>query len=93
MQSEVNRSRGTGGVQRSSCPGPANYCPHYKMGAILGSNIQDILSSFVEGAEDGARLTLQKVRAGFTVQVVGAVRRGGDSTFRGSAGQTTSGDG
>jgi hypothetical protein len=62
------------------------------MGAILGSNIQDILSSFIEGAEDGARLTLQKVRAGFTVQVVGAVRRGGDSAFLGSAGQTTSGE-
>ena len=75
MQPEIKHPDGAADDRQPYCSGPASHCLTYKMAAFLGSNIQDILTSFIEGAEDGACLTLQKNRSGFTVKVVGAVRR------------------
>jgi hypothetical protein len=81
MQPQINHFNRTGGARWSHCPNPASYCTIYKIGAILGSNIQDILTSFIKNAEDGARLALRKSRAGFTIQVVWPVRRAGGGKF------------
>ena len=50
-------------------------CLAYDMSLHLGASIESTLFSFVLGAEEGARLTLQKNRQGFTAQVTGAVQR------------------
>ncbi len=50
-------------------------CLAYDVSAVLGSNILQSLLAFVMTAEDGARLTLQKNKDGFTLQTTGAVQR------------------
>ena len=41
-----------------------------------GQDVLDTLMAFIRGGEDGSRLTLQRNRDGFTVQVTGAVQKG-----------------
>ena len=50
-------------------------CLPYEMGQFLGGNIQSALLTFIFGAEQGARLILQKNHDGFTIQVTEAVQK------------------
>lgn len=72
----------------AAAQGPWPYCADiegtclaYDMGLHLGASIQSTLFSFILGAEEGARLTLQRNREGFTAQVTGAVQRTERDTF------------
>ncbi|MBI2872350.1 MAG: hypothetical protein HYY00_04080 [Chloroflexi bacterium] len=51
-------------------------CLVYDVGRYLGESVRTALLNFIVRAEEGARLTLQRSRDGFTVQVTGAVHRG-----------------
>ena len=42
---------------------------------LFGMNILEIIIAFATDGEEGSRLTLQKNRDGFTVQVTGAVHK------------------
>ena len=63
-------------LQNSPSPAPSEakwpHCPDIndlcKMAKALGISVQDILISFIGGAEAGSRLTLQNSQNGFTVQ-------------------------
>jgi len=57
------------------CPALDDTCLIYDVGELLGKNVRDALLSFILNAEDGARLTLQRSREGFTAQVTEAVQR------------------
>lgn len=50
-------------------------CLTHEMGQFLGGNIHSTLLTFIFGTEEGARLTLQKNRNGFSIQVTEAVEK------------------
>lgn len=50
-------------------------CPVFEMGQRLGQSVLSTLAAFIVGADEGARLTLQKNPQGFTIQVTGSVIR------------------
>ncbi len=57
------------------CPYADRTCLLYDMAHSMGRNVHDTLVSFILAAEEGARLTLQRNRDGFTVQVTRAVQK------------------
>ena len=57
------------------CPHLNDICFLYDMSNSLGTNILDTLLRFIDDAEEGSRLTLQRNRDGFTAQVTGPVQR------------------
>ena len=59
------------------CEDLGSVCPLYDMSALIGTSAFDALMAFLWSAEPGARLTLQRNRDEFTLQVTGAVQRGG----------------
>lgn len=63
------------------CHALGGTCPVYLVGSYLGDTARLSVLRFILGAEEGARLTLQKNRVGFTVQVTGAVQRSEGETF------------
>ena len=72
-------SGGAAGVD----PRPWPYCSHidgtclaHEIGRSLGAGVESSLLTFVLTAEEGARLTLQRNREAFTVQITGAVQKG-----------------
>ena len=52
-------------------------CPLYEMSQKSGVSILDALMTFLLRSAPGARLTLQRNRDEFTLQVTGAVQRSG----------------
>ena len=60
-----------------NCDQIEGICPLYEMSQKSGVSILDALMTFIWSAEPGARLTLQKNRDEFTLQVTGAVQRSG----------------
>ena len=64
------------------CPPVGGTCPVYEMGQHLGQSVLSTLSAFIVGADEGARLTLQKNRQGFTIQVTGSVIRAEEHSTR-----------
>lgn len=46
-----------------------------ELAQLFGTNILEIIIAFAVDGEEGSRLTLQKNRDGFTVQVTGAVHK------------------
>ena len=59
------------------CESLGGICPLYDMSALMGVSVFDAFMTFLWSAEPGARLTLQRNRDEFTLQVTGAVQRGG----------------
>lgn len=57
------------------CPYASRTCLLYEMAQSMGRNVHDTLVNFILAAEEGARLTLQRNRDGFTVQVTRAVQK------------------
>lgn len=58
------------------CPALRRTCLVVGLMEAMGQNVLDTLVTFVKGAEDGSRLTLQKNRDGLTTQVTWAVQKG-----------------
>ena len=58
------------------CEAISGTCVVYEVGQSVGAKVGSALFGFIVNAEEGARLTLQKSHAGFTVQVTNAVQRG-----------------
>lgn len=58
------------------CPALRGTCLAVGLMEAMGQNVLDTLVTFVKGAEDGSRLTLQKNRDGLTTQVTWAVQKG-----------------
>ena len=46
-----------------------------ELSQLFGTNILEMIIAFATDGEEGSRLTLQKNRDGFTVQVTGAVHK------------------
>ena len=63
------------------CASIGGTCLAYEMGQAVGEVVESALLTFMVSADDGSRLTLQKNRDGFTVQVTGAVGRATGGTF------------
>ena len=63
------------------CESLAGICPLYDLSALLGVSVFDAFMTFLWSAEPGARLTLQKNRDEFTLQVTGAVQRSGSEVI------------
>ena len=59
----------------SRCHHLDEMCILFDLSDSLGANIRDTLLGFVSDSEEGSRLTLQRNRNGFTVQVTGPVQR------------------
>ena len=59
------------------CESLGGICPLYDMSALMGTTVFDAFMTFLWSAEPGARLTLQRNRDEFTLQVTGAVQRSG----------------
>ena len=59
------------------CEDLGSICPLYDMSALIGTSAFDALMAFLWSADPGARLTLQRNRDEFTLQVTGAVQRSG----------------
>ncbi len=64
---------GTHDIRWPHCPYANRTCLLYDMAGTMGRNIHETLITFILAAEEGARLTLQRNRDGFTVQVTRAV--------------------
>lgn len=58
-----------------NCESIEGKCPLFEISQLTGLSILDALLTFLWSAEPGARLTLQKNRDEFTLQVTGAVKR------------------
>ena len=65
----------TKGLEWPHCPYANSVCLLYELAQTMGCNIHDTLLTFILTAEEGARLTLQRNREGFTVQVTRAVQK------------------
>lgn len=63
------------------CESLGGICPLYDLSALLGVSVFDAFMTFLWSAEAGARLTLQKNRDEFTLQVTGAVQRSGSEVI------------
>ena len=59
------------------CESIGGICPLYDLSALMDATVFEALITFLWSAEPGARLTLQKNRDEFTLQITGAVQRGG----------------
>ena len=59
------------------CESLGGICPLYDMSALMGVSVFDAFMTFLWSAEPGARLTLQRNRDEFTLQITGAVQRSG----------------
>ena len=57
------------------CPTLGGQCLLYQIAQVMGKNIFDTMVTFVLRAETGSRLSLQRNRDEFTVQITGAVQR------------------
>ena len=57
------------------CDAVGGNCIGYVLADQLGANINRELMDFIWKGEDGSRLSLQKNRQGFTLQVTGKVHR------------------
>ena len=60
------------------CSAVQGVCLAYDMGRFLGRGVLSGLLDFIFGAKDGARLSLQRNRSGFTLQVTEAMQRADD---------------
>ncbi len=60
------------------CENAGGNCPSFDMGHALGRRILATFVAFVASAEPGSRLTLQRNRRGFSLQVTGAVQKSND---------------
>lgn len=58
------------------CPALDATCLVVDCVGAMGQGIVETMLTFIKGAEDGSRLTLQKNRDGFTAQVTKAVQKG-----------------
>ncbi len=59
------------------CESLRGICPLYDISALMGASVFDAFMTFLWSADAGARLTLQRNREEFTMQVTGAVQRSG----------------
>ena len=75
MTTEGHPTKPPEGAQTSLCAYIGSSCLLSDMGRLLGANIRDSLMDFIFSSEEGSRLSLQKTRDGFTVQVTGPVQR------------------
>ena len=50
-------------------------CIGFDLVSLLGPNVNQVLMEYIWNSAEGSRLTLQKNRQGFTVQVTGEVHR------------------
>ena len=57
------------------CAQLGSVCLLIPMAESLGDNIRDSLITFILNAEEGSRLSLQRNREGFTLQITGPVVR------------------
>lgn len=57
------------------CSAVQGVCLAYDVGRELGIDVASAMMAFIFGAEEGARLTIQRNRSGFSVQVTQAVQR------------------
>lgn len=63
------------------CESLGGACPLYDMSALMGASVFDAFMTFLWSAESGARLTLQRNKDEFTLQVTGAVQRSDGATI------------
>ncbi len=63
------------------CESLEDICPLYDMSALMGVSVFEALMTFLWTAEPGARLTLEKNLDDFTLQITGAVQRGGEEAI------------
>ena len=66
-------------LQWPNCPDLFGDCLVYGSTQRLGLEIYEALMAFIWSAEAGSRLTLQKNKDEFTLQITGAVYRSGDT--------------
>ncbi len=65
----------TTGAPWPYCAAIEGTCLAFETGQFLGASVLSTLLTFILAANEGGRLTLQKSREDFTVQVTGAVER------------------
>ena len=73
MATEDDYGNESGGSAWPICVYTEQVCIFYNMARLLGGNILDTLLRFIWTAERGSRLTLQRKKDGFTLQVTGPV--------------------
>ena len=66
------------------CPVLRGECIVFDSPRLLGLDIYEALITFITSAEAGSRLTLQKNKNEFTLQVTGAVYRSNERPFNAS---------
>ncbi len=76
----VSVSENESELQWPNCPALRGNCPVYDSTRRLGLEIYEALMTFIWRAEAGSRLTLQKNKDEFTLQITGAVYRSGGTT-------------
>ena len=75
MPNDCVPSGDTKGLEWPNCPYANSVCLLYELARTMGRNIHETLLTFILTAKEGARLTLQRNREGFTVQVTRAVQK------------------
>ena len=65
------------------CPVVGGNCVEYDLATLLGQSVNVILQEFIWNRAEGSRLTLQRNKQGFSVQVTGEVHRSEDQNITG----------